>query len=117
MSREKDIFEPAESDMPDDMNTDSKSAAHEPNSKVTAHDTKRNADHPPELSPAHEPGIDPSEDDVDHVDIYAEPAELYEDADDDAILDADEEITEETVEEAIEEAIEEVEADIEEEAE
>ena len=31
------------------------------------------------------------------VDIYAEPTELYEDADEDEILDADEEITEETV--------------------
>ena len=51
------------------------------------------------------------------VDIYAEPSELYEDADEDEILDAEEEITEETVAEAIEEAIEEVEADIEEEEE
>ena len=54
---------------------------------------------------------------ADHVDIYAEPAELYEDADEDEVLDAEEEITEETVEEAIVEAIEEVEADIEEEEE
>ena len=54
---------------------------------------------------------------AEHVDIYAEPAELYEDADEDEILDADEESTEETVEEAIADAIEEVEADIEEEEE
>ena len=54
---------------------------------------------------------------IDHVDIYAEPPELYEDADEDEVLDAEEEITEETVEEAIEDAIEEVEADIKEEEE
>ena len=57
------------------------------------------------------------EDHDDRVDIYAEPAELYDEAAEDEILDAEEEITEETVEEATREAIEEVTADIEEEEE
>ena len=51
-----------------------------------------------------------------HVDIYAEPEELYAEVEDE-VLDAEEEITEETVEEATREAIEEVTADIEEEEE
>ena len=120
MSREKDLFELGESD---EMNTSPAPAAHETNSEETVRRTEdyvpvdRANDHPPEPKPAHEPDTDTAEDDVEHVDIYAEPAELYEDADDDEILDAEEEITEETVEEAIEEAIEEVEADIEEEEE
>ncbi len=64
---------------------------------------------------------DGSDDELDdgeeiHVDIYAEPSELYDEAEDE-VLDADEEITEETVEEATREAIEEVTADIEEEEE
>ena len=58
-----------------------------------------------------------SEERGEHVDIYAEPAELYDEAHEDEILDAEEEITEETVEEATREAIEEVTADIEEEEE
>ena len=120
MSREKDLFELGESD---ETGTSPRSAAHEPNSEETVRRTEdyvpvdRATDHPPEPSPAHEPALDSPEGDGDPVDIYAEPAELYQDADDDEILDAEEEITEETVEEAIEEAIEEVEADIEEEEE
>ena len=120
MSREKDNFdltENRETHVSNDLNTHTRQSEDYPSHTEEYISAKQATDHPPEPSPAHEPVIDASEDAEEHVDIYAEPAELYESADEDEILDAEEEITEDTVEEAIEEAIEEVTADIEEEEE
>ncbi|MBQ7909492.1 MAG: hypothetical protein IJ363_01700, partial [Clostridia bacterium] len=137
MSRENELLDPR---TPEDESTptahDHESEAINGSIKETAPAKHTESDHPLEQDMAHGSDMtavpaftggrfdytegeysDAPDEEADHVDIYAEPAELYEDADEDEILDAEEEITEETVEEAIEEAIEEVEADIEEEEE
>ena len=118
MSHEKDIFGV---DGSQEMNRSREGLDSEtnrnvdPRSEGDAVPAARAADHPPERRPTSEP--DAADEAVETpVDIYAEPAELYEAADADEILDGAE-ITEETVEEATREAIEEVTADIEEEEE
>ena len=141
MSRENELFDPR---MPEDENDltahDRESEAVGGSAQEPAREKNIGTDHPLERNAASDPvgtaetktvrGFtgdrfdytegeysDAPDENPEPVDIYAEPAELYDDADEDEILDAEEEITEETVEEAIEEAIEEVEADIEEEEE
>ena len=137
MSRENELLDPR---MPEDESTppahDHENEADHGSPMETAPLKHTESDHPLERNTAQEPKktaksaftgdrfdytegeySDAPDEETEPVDIYAEPAELYEDADEDEILDAEEEITEETVEEAIEEAIEEVEADIKEEEE
>jgi hypothetical protein len=128
MSHEKDLFHPAESEKPV-VDPHEDVPVSRPEGCLNEGDTPRERDvrangHAPKKSASKGFSGDAftytegeAEDGSDPVDIYAEPSELYEDADEDEILDAEEEITEETVEEAIEDAIEEVEADIEEEEE
>ena len=135
MSRENELLDPR---MPEDESTppahDRENEAITGSILETAPLKHTESDHPLERNTAHEPKksdsaafaggcfdytegeySDAPDEETEPVDIYAEPAELYEDADEDEILDAEEEITEETVEEATCEAIEEVTADIEEE--
>ena len=130
MSRENELLDPR---MPEDESTppahDHEIEADHGSPMETAPLKHTESDHPLERNTVQEPKktaksaftgdrfdytegeySDAPDEETEPVDIYAEPAELYEDADEDEILDAEEEITEETVEEAIEEAIEEVEA-------
>lgn len=110
MSREKDFLEPTEPE----KETRTNPRNHGGETVAPTESTMR--DHPLECGGASRPSAYPLEEAL-HVDIYAEPEELYGRAEQDEILDAEEEITEETVAEAIEDALEEVEADIEEEEE
>ena len=119
MSRENELLDPR---TPEDESTptahDHESEAINGSHKETAPLKHTESDHPAERNTAHEPKkpatpaftgerfdytegeySNAPDEEVEHVDIYAEPAELYEDADEDEILDAEEEITEETVEE------------------
>ena len=114
MSRQDELFDPTEKEVGGtEIDHTHETQAREAGCDEETTLARRANCHPPERDTVR----DASPDGEDVVDIYAEPTELYEDADDDEVLDAEEEITEETVEEAIEEAIEEVEADIEEEEE
>ena len=118
MGQDQDLFDPTEAGK--DMTRDSQAPANKDDGAAKksqregASPRERRTGHPDDLFIYTEGEYEDPDAPSEPVDIYAEPAELYEDADEDEILDAEEEITEETVAEAIEDAIEEVEADIEE---
>ena len=117
MERKNDLFESAESEKDTAADTADTADAAVQSRNEGASPRERNDGHPFDTFTYTEGEYEDPDAPSEPVDIYAEPAELYEDADEDEILDAEEEITEETVAEAIEDAIEEVEADIEEEEE